>query len=90
MVTEEVKRKFVNRRGFFNQPYKSIRLSTCEITIDNLLPDNQYQLSICTPYHERIDQVKHKVGAGAGEVKKSWYFENEDDLFEFVSAGGII
>ena len=84
MTLDDIKSKFVPRRGFFNQPYKSIRSSTFEIAIDNLLPKNRYQLSICTPYNEKLDKLKHKRGYGAGEVKKCWYFESESEVYTFI------
>ena len=83
---DNIKKRFVVRRGFFNQPYRSIRLRNCEITIDNLYPldENCFQLAICTPYNERLDKIKHKRGIGAGEVKRNWYFECEEDIYEFI------
>ena len=90
MPLDNVRRKFISRRGFFNQPYKSIRLHNCEITLDNLLPYNQYQLSICTPYNMYLDRIKHKRGTGAGEVKKCWYFNTEDEAYGFLSSSHIV
>jgi len=90
MGLDEIKSKFLLRRGFFNQPYKSIRLQNCEITIDNLLPVNGYQLSICTPYNEKIDKMRRKKGIGAGEVKKCWYFGSEDEAYNFISNSHLI
>ena len=87
---DEIKHKFIPRRGFFNQVYLSIRFPTHEIAIDNLLPSNKYQLSICTPYNERLDKLKHKRGIGAGEVKRCWYFDSEDEVYRFVLESAML
>lgn len=84
MTIDEIKHLFLIRKGFFQQTYRSIRLKNCEITIDNLLPDNTFQLSVCTPYNEKLDKIKKHDGCGAGEVKNYWHFETEDKLFDFI------
>ena len=84
MNTIELKHLFIVRKGYFNQEYKSLRLQDCEITIDNLLPNNRYQLSICTPYNDKLDGQKHHFGCGAGEVKKCWHFDSEERVYDFL------
>jgi len=86
----EISHQFITRKGFFNQPYKSIRLQNCEIAIDNLLPKNKFQLSICTPYNEKLDKLKHKRGIGAGEVKRCWYFDSEEETMNFISSSHLV
>ena len=81
-----IREKFTIRRGFFNQKYLSVRLKNCEVTIDNLLPTEGYQLSICTPYNER----EAKRGAGAGEVKRWWFFDRKEDVFDFIKNNPIL
>ncbi len=90
MDPNSIKSRFVPRRGFFNQPYFSVRLRNCEITLDNLLPRYCYQLSICTPYNERADKASHKRGVGAGEVKRWWYFEDEDKVYDFIAKNELL
>lgn len=83
--TQEVKQKFVKRKGFFNQVYYSLRLRNFEVTIDNQTSDNKYMVCLCSPYNENIDKIRHHKGLGGGEVKKDWEFEDENEAFKFVA-----
>ena len=86
-----IKRRFIQRYGFFNQKYKSIRFPNKELTIDNLFPyQNEILLCLCAPYNINLDKRKHHKGMGGGEVKRSWVFDTEEEALEFVIKNGMI
>lgn len=90
MNLDNIKSMFVDRIGFYDQPYRSIRLKNCEITLDNLVSPFSFQLSMCTPYNERVDKILRKQGMGAGEVKKCWYFDEEEEVYKFVAKNNLV
>lgn len=90
MDLDTIKSKFIDRVGFYGQPYKSLRLKECEITIDALFSPCRYQLSVCTPYNERLDNILRVVGIGAGEVTECWYFGSEEEMFDFIIKSNMV
>lgn len=86
----DLKRKFHKQIGFFGQKYLSLRTPGFEVTLDNLTPKDTYLVCLCTPYNERLDQRKHRMGVGGGEVKESWEFESEEEALHFISCRHLI
>lgn len=86
----EIKKKFCKRTGFFGQEYLSVRTERFELTVDNLVPSERYLVCLCTPYNERIDEKKHHLGIGGGEVKNSWIFDSEEEALYFISDSHMV
>lgn len=85
-MIESANNKFIQRKGFFNQTYWSLRLPTQEITIDNLFFPSKYRVCLCSPYNENLDiKMRHK-GIGGGEVFKEWLFDSMDNAFNFIAS----
>lgn len=75
---------FLERKGFFGQPYKSIRLHDREITLDSLKKEYKFRVCVCTSYKESRDRKRKKLGVGAGEVLEEHYFSSEDEAKKFI------